>query len=129
MKFTASIASVDPVAQFIMCILHSVTSAHLLHLGTRSYSEHKALEDYYTCAGDLIDSFVESYQGRYGLVSGFPAGYELPDGALAYITYLKSETETLRRKPNFPQDSELQNIVDEVASLINSTLYKLRFLT
>jgi hypothetical protein len=129
MKFTASITSVDPVAQFSMCILHSVTSAHVLHLSTRSYAVHKALEDYYTAAGDLIDSFVEAYQGRYGLVSGLPAGYEVPDAALAYITYLKTETETLRRKPNFPQDAELQNIVDEVAGLIDSTLYKLKFLT
>ena len=129
MKFSASISSVDPVAQFTMCILHSVTSAHLLHLGTRSYSEHKALEDYYTEAGELIDSFVEAYQGRYGVVTGFPADYSLPELPLAYITYLKIETETLRRKANFPQDSELQNIVDEIARLIDSTLYKLRFLS
>jgi hypothetical protein len=27
-----------------------------------------------------------------------------------------------------PQDSELQNLVDEIASEIDSTLYKLRFL-
>jgi len=27
-----------------------------------------------------------------------------------------------------PQDSEIQNIVDEIADLINSTLYKLKFL-
>jgi hypothetical protein len=27
-----------------------------------------------------------------------------------------------------PQDSELQNLVDEIADLINSTIFKLRFL-
>ena len=31
-------------------------------------------------------------------------------------------------RKDLPQDSELQNLVDEIADLINSTLYKLRFL-
>jgi hypothetical protein len=29
---------------------------------------------------------------------------------------------------SLPEDTELQNIVDEIAELINSTLYRLRFL-
>jgi len=34
----------------------------------------------------------------------------------------------LRNEYNFPQDTELQNITDEIAQLIDSTIYKLRFL-
>jgi hypothetical protein len=34
----------------------------------------------------------------------------------------------LRKANGFPQDSELQNEVDNIANLINSTLYKLKFL-
>jgi len=30
--------------------------------------------------------------------------------------------------PGFPQDSDLQNIVDELSDQVASTLYKLRFL-
>ena len=59
----------------------------------------------------------------------FIADYQLPTtNPLDYLTYLKDEVATLRREPNFPQDTELQNITDEIASLIDSTLYKLRFL-
>jgi hypothetical protein len=45
-----------------------------------------------------------------------------------YLAYLKDEVATLRTADKFPQDSELQNITDEIAQLIDSTLYKLRFL-
>jgi hypothetical protein len=34
----------------------------------------------------------------------------------------------LEARKELPQDTELQNIVDEIADLINTTLYKLRYL-
>jgi hypothetical protein len=133
-KYRATVESqlpqkVDPVMQFTMCLLHSVTNGHILHLTTLSYSEHKALETYYTEIGDHVDDFVEAFQGKYGLLHDFIADYALPPtSALEYLTYLKDEVASLRVSTNFPQDSELQNITDEIAQLIDSTLYKLRFL-
>lgn len=127
MKFSVEKQS-DPVMQFTMCLLHSVTNAHILHLTTKSYAEHKALEDYYTEVGDLVDDFIEAFQGKYGLLHDFTADYVLPGQPIEYLTYLKDEVATLRKSEKFPQDSELQNSVDEIAQLIDSTLYKLRFL-
>lgn len=127
MKFSIEKQS-DPVMQFVMCLLHSVTNGHILHLTTKSYSEHKALETFYNEVGDHVDDFVEAFQGKYGLLHDFTPDYQLPTTPLAYLTYLKDEVASLRRAPKFPQDSELQNITDEIAQLINSTLYKLRFL-
>jgi NTP pyrophosphatase (non-canonical NTP hydrolase) len=40
-----------------------------------------------------------------------------------YLTQLKGFVQEAREE--IPQDSELQNIVDEIADLINSTLYLL----
>lgn len=114
--------------QFTMCLLHSVTNGHILHLTTTSYAEHKALGTFYSEVGDLVDGFIEAFQGKYGLLHDFTADYELPGQPVEYLTYLKDEVATLRTAEKFPQDSELQNIVDEVAQLIDSTLYKLRFL-
>lgn len=130
MKYTASVeqAKADPVMDFTMCLLHSVTNAHILHLSTKSFSQHMALGEFYGEVGDLIDSFVEAFQGKYGLLTSYKADYKLPGGAVEYLTYLKTEVATLRKAEGFPQDSELQNITDEIASLIDSTLYKLRFL-
>jgi hypothetical protein len=120
----------DPVMDFTMCLLNSVTTAHILHLKSQSYSQHMALGTFYGEIGDLVDAFVEAFQGKYGLLTKYRDTCELyPDmEPVAYLTYLKDEVETLRRKPKFPQDSELQNEVDNIANLINSTLYKLRFL-
>jgi len=126
MKF--SVKKADPVMQFVMCLLHSVTNGHILHLTTTSYAEHKALQGYYTKVDDLVDEFIEAFQGKYGLLHDFTADYELPGTPVEYLTYLKDEVATLRKEERFPQDSELQNNVDEIAQLIDSTLYKLRFL-
>lgn len=131
-RYTASIEAQhkgpDPVMDMVMCLLHSVTNAHILHLSTTSYAAHQALGNFYEEMGDLVDSFVEAFQGKYGLLTDYKAEYALPPEPIAYMTYLKTEVEKLRRAPNFPQDSELQNEVDNIANLINSTEYKLRFL-
>jgi len=129
MKFRAEATQKDPVMQFVQCLLHSVTNAHILHFQSLSYSQHMALGAYYDAVGDLVDGFVEAFQGKYGLLTNYKADYQLPaTEPVAYLTYLKDEVETLRRMQGFPQDSELQNEVDTIANLINSTLYKLRFL-
>jgi hypothetical protein len=128
-KFRAEAAQSDPVMQFVMCLLHSVTNAHILHFQSLSYSQHMALGAYYDEVSDLVDGFVEAFQGKYGLLTKYQSDYQLPDNnPVTYLTYLKEEVATMRRASGFPQDSELQNEVDTIANLINSTLYKLRFL-
>ena len=131
MKFSVKEAQqTDGVAELVMCLLNSVTTAHIMHFQTPSYAEHKALGEFYEEVGDLVDSFVESYQGKYGLIQNYPKTYELPaDEPVTYLKALSAELEQYRRAPGFPQDSELQNELDNVANLINGTLYKLRFLS
>lgn len=131
MKYKASIeqhTGPDPVMKFVMCLLHSVTNAHILHFSTTSYSVHKALQNFYEEIGDHVDDFVEAFQGKYGLLTNYKSDYEIPTDPLTYLIYLKDEVATLRVSADFPKDSELQNITDEIAQLIDSTLYKLRFL-
>ena len=132
-KFTASIEAKqpDPVMDFTICLLNSVTTAHILHLSSRSYSQHMALGTFYSGIGDLVDDFVEAFQGVYGLLTKYPATADLfaDQDPIAYLQYLKKEVSTLRRAAGFPQDSQLQNITDEIEQLIDSTLYKLRFLS
>lgn len=126
MKFSVEqVRSGNVVGQFATCLLHSVTGAHMLHLATRSFAEHKALEAFYTAIGDLIDAFVEAYQGKYANRVVYVPGFDLPSSPTEYLTYLQDEVATLRVADGFPQDSELQNITDEIASTIDSTLYQL----
>jgi hypothetical protein len=52
-------------AELVMRCFHSRTAAHVLHLKSKSYSEHMALHDFYDEIVDLTDAFAEMYQGEY----------------------------------------------------------------
>lgn len=116
----------NTIQNFVLELLHAVTNTHLLHLQSRSYSEHMALGSFYKGLEDLTDSFIEAYQGKYGIIEGYEAFYKLPAPALEYLIGLSEYVSATRA--SLPQDTELQNIVDEIAALIDSTIYKLRFL-
>ena len=127
-KFTASIEAqqADPVMDLVMCLLNSVTSTHIQHWVTESNSQHMALGDFYDKVSDLVDEFAESFQGIYGVLTKFPTIYEVPmTDPISYMKYLQTELKRLRKEPEFPQDSELQNTLDEIATLINRTKYRL----
>jgi len=112
---------------FVMAMLNSQTDAHILHLQTRSYAEHKALQGYYEAIDGLVDDYVEAYQGKYGIVEGYSAmTHEPPSKPLEYMIGLSDYLKASR--PTLPQDSELLNLLDEIAALIDQTIYKLRFL-
>lgn len=125
MKYSVEQSQTNPVGEFATCLLHSVTGAHMLHLATYSLAEHKAMKAFYARVGDLVDGFVEAYQGKYANRVSYVAGFYMPTAPVDYLLYLKDEVATLRVANGFPQDSELQNITDEIASLIDGTLYQL----
>lgn len=111
----------------IMELFHSSTNAHVHHLKTRSYAAHKALGEYYEAVLDKADTLAEAYQGRYGLID-FPAlPFKLEPDAVMMLKGLRRYIDDNRMK--MVQDSELQNLLDEVVALIDSTLYKLEFLS
>jgi DNA-binding ferritin-like protein len=109
--------------------MHSRTQAHVFHLrvkGPGSHAAHKALQKYYESIVDLADTFAESYQGKYDQIKKYPNDFHGEKEPIKYFEGLKDFVEESRE--HLPKDTELQNIVDEIADLINSTLYKLRFL-
>ena len=129
MRYSVEAKESDPVMAFVMHLLHSATNAHIQHWTTRSFAAHEALGFFYEKMPALLDEFVESFQGKYDLLHDFVADYKLPaDNPIDYLQSLSDEVASLRRAKRFPQDSELQNEVDNIANLINDTLYKLRYL-
>ena len=111
---------------FVATLLHSATNAHFFHFSTDSYAKHKALGKYYEEITDLVDNLVESYMGKYGKLTSFPSVYHQPKDPIRYMESLQSFVADARQ--DLPQDSELQNLIDEIADLINTTTYKLKFL-
>jgi hypothetical protein len=117
------------MGEFILTLLHAATNTHILHLRSRSFSEHSALGEFYQALPDLVDAVVEATQGRYGQLISYPVSYYPPNQTgLEELTDLKDYVDQTRRTADVPQDSEIQNAIDEIASLIDSTLYKLTFL-
>lgn len=111
----------------ILFLARDVT--HSVHLNTRSYSKHKALQKFYESIIDLADTFAEAYQGRYGLIG--PITLQSSKKTTNVIDFLQGqldEIETDRYKVCDKEDTALQNLIDEVVALYLSTLYKLRFL-
>lgn len=117
-------------AEFILNLFHCVTRTHILHLQSRSYSEHKALQKFYERLSDLADSLVEAYQGKYGLILDYPDNqpFVLATNALLYVEEISQVVTDARVSDGYPKDSELQNITDEIQALIDATIYKLRYL-
>ena len=114
------------VAEFVAHLLHSSTVTHFMNWSTSSYAKHKALGKYYEQIVDLVDRFAESYMGKYEQLKKFPEEFHTEKDPVKYLENMKEFVEESREE--LPQDTELQNLVDEIADLINSTLYKLRFL-
>lgn len=116
-------------AEMVSLLLHSRTQAHILHLQTKSYPEHMALNAYYDGISGLIDGLVESYQGQYGIIENYKSydiqNYKSTDATIKYLEGVCDKVSKLR---DCCKDSYIQNQIDTICELVNSTLYKLKFL-
>ena len=99
--------------------------AHNCHLKSKSFSEHKALNSFYDNLLELVDEFVETYQGQYGLLGDCEFSVE---GVANALDYLEDCAMLFKVGRDSLKDSHLQNIMDEVVALTYRTIYKLKFL-
>ena len=110
---------------------HSRTQAHIFHTrvtGEGSFAAHNALQAYYEAIVPLIDGLVEAYQGQYGLIEYKEVNGVDNDASkenmVKYFDNLCKFLDKERKEPKL-QMSWLQNDLDNVASLLYSTKYKL----
>jgi hypothetical protein len=115
------------IGEFFLKLLHAATNGHILHLQTKSYSEHKALQKYYEGLPDLVDSIIEEWQGAYQKIVEYPATYEAPNpDALTEVMAVRDFL--VKNRAVVGDYSSIQNSVDNLMSLLDSTVYKLTFL-
>ena len=111
-------------ALFVSVLFHSGTNAHFMHLQTKNYSEHKALQKYYENVIDIVDRWAEAYQGCYEIIDTYPADFHIAKAPLKYVESVSEFVQSIRKV--LPEEPQLQNIIDELCELIDSTLYRLR---
>jgi len=116
-------------ADFIGTLFLARDVTHSVHLNTRSYAKHVALNEFYDNIVELADKFAEAYQGRHGLIG--PITLMSAKKTTDVIEFLKdslADIEDMRYKVCEKDDTPLQNIIDEIVGQYLSTLYKLKFL-
>jgi hypothetical protein len=100
------------------------TAAHIAHLTTTSYSQHKALEEFYTELLDLTDQYAEVAMGREGQFSSLPSQVP-PKGEIA--STLEDFRAAVVEEMNDDADSAaLVTILTDIEELTLRTLYKLK---
>lgn len=99
-------------------------AAHFAHLMTPSYAAHIALNAFYDGIIPLTDAYAEGFIGRYGKFESFPNIKEPATDGLTIVGNLTKWIDANREI--LGQFSELQNDLDAILTLCNSTAYKLR---
>ena len=113
-------------AEFFGKLFQIRDQMHINHLrisGIGSYAGHMALGSFYDGLLDLVDTLIESYQGKYGIMDiTIPSSSKtepiatlkdlakLTDGGSAYSMF---------------KETWLQNQIDEISTLAYQTIYKL----
>jgi hypothetical protein len=115
--------------EFVGMLFLARDVAHSVHLNTRSFSKHEALNIFYNRIIGAADDFAETYQGRYGLMGQITLGSNKKTANI--IEFLQSqldEIEKVRYEVCDKSDSALQQLIDNIIEIYLRTLYKLRFL-
>ncbi len=115
------------IDEFVKTSLEIRNQTHLWHWQTSSYAEHKALGKFYDGWLDLTDTFLEAYIGRYARPVGGFTDSVVPYSEGAPLVYLKKvaafwASDTVR---SIAPDTDLQNILDEMTALAQTTCYLL----
>jgi hypothetical protein len=104
----------------------------LYHWQTSSYARHKSADELYLKFIDLADTFIETYQGKYGKIEQGNLKLDVKSFGDNSITdfldmskeYLKNIEKESKVKST---DTDLLNIRDELLGEINKTLYLFTF--
>lgn len=109
-------------------LFHARQQAHFWHLDTKSFAEHKCLQDFYEGLLELTDTLLEVYMGK---------GKRIDFGGVrmtfhAYnkekmTEYFKKLARYINRKKKglTASEGDLNSILEEVLVLVNKTLYLL----
>lgn len=119
----------SPQEELLCEMLEASAQAKVFHWQTSSFAEHEAMGEFYEGFNDLMDKFIEAYQGCYGRIM---LGCELevkPYTMDAPMTFMSEFKEYVSGEARMlvMGNSALLNILDEIKALTDQTLYRLTF--
>jgi hypothetical protein len=113
-------------SMFMEKMLGMLGQIKVFHWSTMSYSKHKALDDLHESLSGLVDRFMEVFIGKFKKqpIKSFKINMDAHSDTSKLEKYLETEREALRKiHSQFGKSTELQNILDEMMSEIDKTLY------
>lgn len=103
----------------------------IYHWQTYSFAQHKTLDATYESFSDLIDEFVETYQGIFGRVKAKDGSFNFELSNLDEVDIFSKIDEWIFYLQSFNQDEQLSkctdllNIRDEMLGTLNQLKYLL----
>ncbi len=113
-------------AEYISHLFEIRINAHIAHLQTKSFSQHKALEIVYEGIVELTDSLVEVLQNKE-IITGYPQ-IELKEG-INFVDYLKNKIAITRTFRTSITETEIQQKLDDITEFLEQGVYRLKFLS
>lgn len=115
--------------EFVGMLFLARDVAHSVHLNTRSFSKHEALNIFYNRIIGAADDFAETYQGRYGLMGQITlASNKKTANIIEFLQGQLDEIEKVRYEVCDKSDSALQQLIDNIVEIYLRTIYKLKYL-
>lgn len=110
---------------FIQESLFLVAKSHMWHLLSKSYAQHKALNEFYDELQDLIDELAEASIGVNGELSLCDRTFTYSDcaGCIEEIKHYKEYIDNVSQQ--MQDQNSLINVLDDINTLCDQTIYKL----
>jgi DNA-binding ferritin-like protein len=115
----------------ILNLLKLQIQLRILHWQTNSHAQHEAFGKAYESLDVLLDTLVENYQGKRGIIKfGSPATIELTNfESISIMDVLHEVTDYLSTEFNncvdVQKDTDALNIRDEILATLNKLKYLL----
>jgi DNA-binding ferritin-like protein len=116
------------LSEVVSTLFKARNIAHELHLKSKSFAEHLALEELYDSLLPLTDGFAESYQGTYGIATQSYEEFNKQFSLNAYsfiVELLDYVTTTKLLIVSSNLGSQLENIFDEIIATVSKAKYKI----
>ena len=120
-----SIKGGNPCTEIASIIFKAITDAHITHLlnEDKTLARHNAMSIFYDEMPDILDNFVETYMGLYGITEiSVPASGKIKD-PISYFKGIYDKIEVLRKGI---KESFLQNSIDTIQESLAHALYRLK---